>query len=96
VAATSFGCSVTLEPFLGRGAGLVNLVQISFSQLAVRQVLGKHMIGGNEDLMRDFGAAGTVARPKPAELIIDHLTNIFTLDVRTEPLSSSRQPIGSS
>jgi hypothetical protein len=38
---------------VGDGSGLADLVEIGFAEVAVGQVLGEHVIGGDEDLVSD-------------------------------------------
>ena len=38
---------------IGRGTGLVDLVEIRLSEVTVGQAPGEHVVGGDEDLMGD-------------------------------------------
>ena len=38
---------------IGDGSSLADLVEVSFSEVAVRQPFGEHVIGGDEDFMGD-------------------------------------------
>ena len=45
---------------VGDGSGLGDLVEVGFSEFAVRQALGKHVIGSHEDL-RAMARAARIA-----------------------------------
>ena len=38
---------------VGDGSGLPDLVEIGFAEVAIGQVLGEHVIGGDEDFVSD-------------------------------------------
>ena len=38
---------------VGDGSGLADLVEIGFAEVAIRQVFGEHVIGGDKDLVGD-------------------------------------------
>src|SRR5208283_3579981 len=58
---------------VGDGSGLGDLVEVGFSEFAVGQALGKHVIGSHEDLVSDGGsrAHGAAARLEAVELVLE-------------------------
>lgn len=58
---------------VGDGSGLGNLVEVGFSEFAVRQALGKHVIGSHEDLVSDgeSRAHRAAARLEAVELVLE-------------------------
>ena len=50
---------------VGDGSGLADLVEIDLAEVVVGQVLGEHVIGGDEDLVGDgeHGGASRLVRP---------------------------------
>ena len=38
---------------VGDGSGLADLVEIGFAEVAIGQVFGEHVIGGDEDFVSD-------------------------------------------
>ena len=38
---------------IGEGAGLADLVEIGFAEVLIGHALGKHVVGGDEDLVGD-------------------------------------------
>lgn len=58
---------------VGNGSGLGDLVEVGFAEFAVRQALGKHVIGSHEDLVSDgeSGAHGAAARLEAVELVLE-------------------------
>ena len=70
---------------VGDGSGLADLVEIGFAEVAVGQVFGEHVIGGDEDLVGD-GEGGAQAAPAGLEAME------FVLEVA--PLGSRRRHRG--
>jgi transposase len=66
------------EPFeaafeIGDGSGLADLIEVGFAEVAIGQVLGEHVIGGDEDFVGDgeCGAQGAAAGLETVELVLE-------------------------
>src|SRR5574337_730112 len=61
-------------PFeVGDGSGLADLVEVGLTEVAIRQVLGEHVIGGDEDFVSDGegGAHGAAASLQAVVLVLE-------------------------
>ncbi len=58
---------------VGDGSGLADLVEIRFAELAIGQAFGEHVIGGDEDFVRDGErrAQGAAAGLEAVELVLE-------------------------
>ena len=63
----------TSKQLIADGSGLGDLVEVGFSEFAVRQALGKHVIGSHEDLVSDgeSRAHRAAARLEAVELVLE-------------------------
>ena len=61
---------------VGDGSGLADLVEIGFAEVAIGQVLGEHVIGGDEDFVSDGErcAQGAAAGLEAMELVLEGVT----------------------
>ena len=64
-------CEAAFE--VGDGSGVADLVEIRFAELAIGQVLGEHVIGGDEDFVSDGKrrAQGAAAGLEAVELVLE-------------------------
>ena len=58
---------------IGDGSSLADLVEVGFSEVAIRQPFGEHVIGGEEDFMGDGEgrAHGAAAGLETVELVLE-------------------------
>src|SRR5208283_5596114 len=58
---------------VGDGSGLADLVEIGFAEVAIRQVFGEHVIGGDEDFVSDGErcAQGSAAGLEAVVLVLE-------------------------